>query len=554
MNEEEKLMINPTVVLDRVAGRYAVIGDIFASALRVVTFPTTLKIGWMKRPLSFPGDMIIAFHMKKIKDNEVFNIIERSRMNFASYKMEEERHRKMPSYKVDRGFESTEQFSKHIASSNEEIFKVGIRTAVFARSAREIEEADTGLSARFGSVILSPLNRQQTDGLYSVIPIGVDRFRKHQLLSMRGVAGSLPIFHKEFQMKDGIVYGINPEMHSIIKLNEWEFPNAHILILGPSGFGKTFLAKTIVARSYLFRNETVYIIDQQGEYELLVRYLKGSYVDRTEGVRINPFDQRGSLNETVAFAKNFIIMLLGSVSQEEASLIEKAVFNAYERKKEVVFSDVIEELKKLKVNSVITRLIPYFEGVYAPYFNGKTNVDLQNEFTAFNYSRTPEAIKRFLVYLDFAYVVKKAFNERNRTRLLIDEGWTLLSNSIGQELVRMVFKTGRKFNLSVIFATQQIADIARTEAGRAILEQPTVKFLTTQNETSLPIVKQTFLLNDEQTRILQSQGRGAGILIVGDERFPLKVVASGVETKLFDTRPEQMRKNLEAFKRNGRLG
>ena len=85
------------------------------------------------------------------------------------------------------------------------------------------------------------------------------------------------------------------------------------------------------------------------------------------------------------------------------------------------------------------------------------------------------------------------------------------------------------------------------------MEEPTIKYLTTQNETTLPLVKSIFMLNDEQALMLQRMGRGSGILIVGDERFPLTVSTSNIEYALFDTRPEKMKENLERWKTTGKL-
>lgn len=550
MDENERNLINPPI---GIKDKLIELADSFGKAFKVVSFPTHLRVGWMKNILSFPGDFLVSFHADKVKEEDVFKTIERKRVILESYKMEEEQHRKVPSYKIDMARRSVEEFSNSIASANEAVFRVGIRTTVFGKNDKEIENSGIGISSRFGSVILHPLNYRQNKGFVSCVPIGIDGIEKTQLLSLRGIAGSLPVYIKEFQMQDGIVYGINPDTHSLVKINEWELPNPHIAILGPSGFGKTFFVKAIAARSFVFRNEREFIIDQQGEYELLTLYLGGNFIDRNDKTRINPFERKEDLRESVTEAKNFIILLLGQITQTEGALVEKALFAMYEKHDAPIFTHFIDELNTVGGQSLSVRLTPYYSGIYAPYFNGPTNVELRNRLTTFNYSRTPVSIRQYLVYLDFSFILKNAFDSRERTRLFIDEGWTMLSNSIGGEVVKKAMKTGRKYNLSVVFASQQLTDVIQTPAGKSVLEEPTIKFLTTQNETTLPVIQNVFMLNEEQALMLQRMGKGSGILVIGDERFPLTVIASDVEQVLFDTRPEKMQENLERWKTSATL-
>jgi len=551
LDTNDKVLINPP---SSVKDKFIDIADSLSKSFNVVRFPAThLRIGWMKNILSFPGDFLIGLHAERIKEGDILRTIERKKVSIDSYRMEEMEKRKVSSVAVDVAKRSVDDFLNVVASGNESIFKVGIRGTVFGKTEKEIENAGTGLLARFGAIILHPLNFRQRKGLISTIPIGFDDIEKMHLLSLRGLAGSLPLYIKEFQMEDGIMYGINPDTHSLIKINEWELPNAHVAILGPSGFGKTFFAKTIAARSFMFRNEREFIIDQQGEYELLTLYLRGSFINRTDKTRINPFDRKGDIRETVTDAKNFIMLLLTKFTQTDASLIEKALFATYEKNQNPIFTDFIKELNAAGGHVLSERLLPYHSGTYAPYFNGQTNVVLDNKLTTFNYSNAPAAIKPYLVYLDFTFIMKHAFDSRERTRLFIDEGWTMLASSIGGEAVKTAMKTGRKYNLSVVFATQQITDVVQSPAGKSVLEEPTIKYLTTQNETTLPLVKSIFMLNDEQALMLQRMGRGSGILIVGDERFPLTVSTSNIEYALFDTRPEKMKENLERWKTTEKL-
>jgi hypothetical protein len=555
MDTNDKALINPP---SSIKDKFIDIADSIAKSFHVIRFPAThLRIGWMKNVLSFPSDFLIALHAERVKEGEVIKTIERKKVAIDSYKLEEMEQRKMSSIAVDVAKRSVDDFLNLVASSNESIFKVGIRATVFGKSEKEVENAGMGLSARFGSIILHPLNFRQKKGLISTVPIGQDDLEKTHLLSLRGLAGSLPVYIKEFQMKDGIVYGINPDTHSLVKINEWDLPNPHVAILGPTGFGKSFFMKALATRSYMFRQEKIFIIDQQGEYELVTDYLGGTFIDRTSKIVINPFDKRGEdIRDTISFVRNFIFLLLNSqVTQVEVSIIEKALFSTYEKNPNPIFSDFIRELEQLEGGkSISVRLMPYYAGTFAPYFNGHTNINVDNSrLITFNYSNSAPNIRSILVFLDFNWIMKRAFDTRERTRLFIDEGWSMLANSIGAESVRTALKTGRKYNLSVVFATQQISDIAQSAAGKSVLEEPTIKYITTQNETTLPLIQNIFMLNEEQVLLLQRMGRGAGLLMVGDEKFPLSVIASKVEYVLFDTRPEKMKENLERWKASHKL-
>jgi len=91
------------------------------------------------------------------------------------------------------------------------------------------------------------------------------------------------------------------------------------------------------------------------------------------------------------------------------------------------------------------------------------------------------------------------------TILILDEAWLFLDDPIFAARIREWLKTLRKKNVSVLFATQSLADIARSEIAPAIIEScPTRIFLPNARAVELQQAEtyEQFGLNDRQVQII----------------------------------------------------
>ena len=91
------------------------------------------------------------------------------------------------------------------------------------------------------------------------------------------------------------------------------------------------------------------------------------------------------------------------------------------------------------------------------------------------------------------------------TVLILDEAWVFLDDPVFAGRIREWLKTLRKKNVSVIFATQSLADIQRSSIAPALIEScPTRIFLPSPQATEpqLKSVYEGFGLNDRQIDIL----------------------------------------------------
>ncbi len=91
------------------------------------------------------------------------------------------------------------------------------------------------------------------------------------------------------------------------------------------------------------------------------------------------------------------------------------------------------------------------------------------------------------------------------TLLILDEAWLFLDDPLFANRLREWLKVLRKKNVSVVFATQSLADIQRSSIAPALIEScPTRIFLASPqaNEPQLRAVYESFGLNDRQINLI----------------------------------------------------
>jgi type IV secretion system protein VirB4 len=91
------------------------------------------------------------------------------------------------------------------------------------------------------------------------------------------------------------------------------------------------------------------------------------------------------------------------------------------------------------------------------------------------------------------------------TLLILDEAWTFLDHPMFAARIREWLKTLRKKNVSVVFATQSLADIAESDISPALIENcPTRVFLPNARaeEPSQSAAYDAFGLNDRQIQLI----------------------------------------------------
>ena len=97
------------------------------------------------------------------------------------------------------------------------------------------------------------------------------------------------------------------------------------------------------------------------------------------------------------------------------------------------------------------------------------------------------------------------------TLLILDEAWVFLDDPFFAGRIREWLKTLRKRNVSVVFATQSLADVQRSSIAPAIVESCASRIFLPNpqaTEPQLRAIYQGFGLNDRQISIIaQAQGK-----------------------------------------------
>ncbi|HLC22699.1 MAG TPA: hypothetical protein VJJ79_02915, partial [Candidatus Nanoarchaeia archaeon] len=204
-------------------------------------------------------------------------------------------------------------------------------------------------------------------------------------------------------------------------------------------------------------------------------------------------------------------------------------------------------IEKSSLHSLINRLSIYVDGVFS-FLNKHTNINFGNTFVCFDIGDIPRPVKPVIMFLVLDYVYMKMRENIERKILLIDEAWSLLSRTEDASYIFEIVKTCRKFNLGLLLINQEVEGLLTSEAGKSVLANSAYTVLMKQKPAVIYDVCKTFHLSHVEKEYLLTAAVGEGILIIDNDHFELKVVASEEEHKLITTNPDELLKGQTVSK------
>lgn len=283
----------------------------------------------------------------------------------------------------------------------------------------------------------------------------------------------------------------------------------HTLIVGPTGAGKSVLLSTLLLQFRRYPNSRVFVFDKGGSARATILGLHGDYTDLgAEGaIAFQPLARIDEESER-SWAAEWIGGLLAHEKVEVTPEVKETLWSALKS----LSAAPIEQrtLTGLSVllqsNRLRQALQPYtLNGPYGRLLDADCDrlgiADVQG-FEMESLMQGKSAVLPVLLYL--FHRLEERFDGAP-TLLILDEAWVFLDDPLFASRVREWLKTLRKKNVSVVFATQSLADIQRSPIAPALIEScPSRIFLPSPQATEpqLKVVYEGFGLNDRQIDLI----------------------------------------------------
>ena len=426
--------------------------------------------------------------------------------------------------------EKLDQFSKELDTNDDHYFNTTMMILILAESKDELSKIEEKLTnaASLKSVKLKSCFGKQREGLNSVLPLGIQEFKRVVNLSSSCLAMLMPYKTQELNDVGGIYYGINQLSQNVIFADKKKLKNHNGLILGQSGSGKSVFAKSEIICTFAnFKEDQLIIIAPQLEYNDLAAEVDGTVIsfDSNKEAYVNPMDvdfegvDYGRLREIISDKADFILSLLSSCLKRDMlpeeqgivdSVIEKVYSENYAMRKRL--NGISEEESEYSVpgymrsdaqvlstetnmsnEEQIRAYSPTLQDVYQGLldegsdpathlaaameifvngslnlFNHRTNVDLSNRFIVFDLSGLKDNL-RITAMLIMMETVRSKIKENARdnrwTHLYIDEFHELLSVEQVASFVLKLWKEIRKMSGILNGITQNMSDLLNNEGG-----------------------------------------------------------------------------------------
>jgi len=262
--------------------------------------------------------------------------------------------------------------------------------------------------------------------------------------------------------------------HTPFRLVTHQGDVGHCLIVGPTGAGKSVLLSLMAMQFMKYDSAQVFIFDKGRSARAATLAMQGAHYDlgHSNGLTFQPLKTIDTESEK-SWAQDWICSLLAHEKVDITPEIKETVWTALESLSNSPQTQrTLTGLSALIQNTDLRlALTPYtLDGAYGHVLDGDHENLSSGTIICFEMETLmdrPGLVLPVLTYL-FHRLEERFTGEP--TLLILDEAWLFLDHPLFAARIREWLKTLRKKNVSVIFATQSLADIAGSDIAPALIE------------------------------------------------------------------------------------
>lgn len=544
------------------------IGEVLSRSYFVITYPRYLSTNWFSPIINIDFAMDIALFVHPIDTAEILKNLRKSATQVQSQIHIESEDGKIRDPILETALSDIEGLRDRLQQGTEKFFRFGLYMTIYGSDEKDLSQKCQAVEAILEAqlVYTKPAVMRMDQGFAATRPLGNDVLDVANNLNTEPLSTTFPFVSSDLSSNEGILYGINRHNNSLVLFDRFKMENANMVVFAKSGAGKSYTVKLEVLRSMMFGSNVI-IIDPENEYKHLCEAVGGMFlkVSLNADVHLNPFDlpknigededNEGVFRNTVANLIGLLHLMLGSISPEEDSIIDRAIREAYAIRDITektdystltsssfpTMSDLYLVLQNMEGSeSLAARLERYTEGIFGGFLNKQTNVETNNQLVVFNIRDLEEELRPIAMYIILQFIWNEMRTNMKKRVIVVDEAWVMMQNEDAAAFLFGIAKRCRKYYTGLTTITQDIGDFASSRYGKPIITNSSMQLLLRQSPSSIDLVSETFYLTDHEKFLLLESNVGEGIFFAGAKHAAIKVIASYSEDQIITSDPRQL--------------
>ena len=535
------------------------VGSRWQRTFAVSGYPREVGYGWLAQLLRGAPQLDASLHIEPFPVELAAQRLQKQRARFESTRRIEAERGSLADLGVEAAAEDAHQLAHRLARRESRLFRAGLYLSLNTDSQDGLAQATDTAKAHCAAQLLTPTptSFRPLDGWISTLPLALDRLRLQRTFDSESLAASFPFAAAEPPLEpSGCFYGL-AESGAPVVFDRYSADNYNSVILARSGAGKSYLAK-LEALRLLYQGVQVFIVDPEDEYRRLCQAVGGAHLPLAghDAVTINPLDlpdgqTDGAVGERIAFLSELVELLACGIDGAELAALDRAAHAAYtsagisddpdsHTRPAPLLRDLADQLTQQGADGaqLADRISPYTTGSLSQLFAHPTSIQPAGELVCFSLRGLSERVKPVALLLCLDLIWRSLEGPLRKRCVLVDEAWMIMRDPAGARFLHRLAKSARKRWCGLTTITQDAGDLLATELGQAIVSNAASQILLRQSPQAIDRVADAFRLTQGEQHYLLSAPKGHGLFVVGDNRFPLQVLASPAEHPLATSDPE----------------
>lgn len=532
-----------------VGARQLKVGNRWTRSFMVIGYPRQVHPGWFDALLRFPYPLTIAFYQGPLPPQVVLRSMRRHLLWSRGLDRATKAQGQLADPAMETAIEDAERIRQKLARGDARILETNLTMTLWASSLEELNDATAMAQNLCESMlmVIRPLHFQHLQGLKWTLPLGEQPTSVREMESDTW-ATLFPLVSEEIVHPHGTLWGINSHNHSLVLVNRFLMPSPHSITIAWSGAGKSYAAKLEAIRSR-YHALPVYIVDPEGEYAAL-KSVGADVWSVGGGIECRfPYDPLRMALDTEDwehdsdFLIRFLSRLIPDFDHRLKMTLPPILWSHWKQQvshhwniepRVLDVGDILQEvqLRDKELAAQLEMVIVRWRTLMGPGAQGTSNP----HFQVFDLSHLTAAMKS-AAYLAISEWLTRGTSRGHRRLIIFDEAWHLLTDDESARYLESLFRRARKWGTALSLITQDINDFVRSRAAEVCLRNAPIVMLLKQHPESMNQLAEYLRLHEGEVERISQAGVGEGLLMVGEEHVPLRIVAAPVEDRLLRQQP-----------------